>query len=114
MDNKTREKLMKIGLSIPKKLLKKAAPVERGEDNRDLVERMIYSKNTPEEMKKVMAEDLKRGFYNPRDRIKVNPEGADKVEKFLEEKVKAAIKRGEIEPAKRDTFIKKIQEKMRR
>lgn len=114
MDNKTKEKLLKIGLSIPKKLLQGAAPVEKGEDNRDLVERMIKSKNIPKEMKKTMAEDLKSGFYDPKDRIRVNPAGADKVEKYIEEKVNSALKKGEIKPAAKDAFMKRLQEKLRK
>lgn len=109
MNRETNARLAKIMRSIPKEMLKRGLVTSKDDGRtREAVEALAKKGNKM--AKNLIASDALESKPTQRVDPKVNAE----IEKFVETKLKIAMRRGDIKPATDDGFLKKVQDNFER
>ena|SRR3990167_3433518 len=111
MDKKTKEFLSRLGQSIPREMLNKAAPKERTHNSEGAMERFAHTKSDAE--RKEIMKNLNEGKFAGKERFSSSPRGGEELNKWFETKIEKAIESGRIEKPKDDSFTKMVKEKMK-
>lgn len=108
MDNQTKEQLYRIGAAIPKGLMKSAVKTEKvGKEAQEAVEKYMRSKHCTVEQGKKLEKLAEHGAFN-QTRTVVDPKKSKQIEALVENKVKDAMRKGDLPPIKRDGFTDMI------
>lgn len=107
MDKRTQRELTKIGASIPKSLMSRLIKTEKPEDNNKIVDVMMKSKLIDSKSKDRIKADYASGKFSEKSRQVVDKKVEREIDRYVEARVKALMKKGIIKKAERDNFIRK-------
>lgn len=107
MDKKTQRELNKVNASIPKHLMDRLLKVQKPEDNSEAIRNLMKSKAIDDKTKQKLRANYDAGNFQDKERTVVDQKVASQIDSFVEKRVRNLMKKGIIQPAKRDQFMRR-------